>query len=482
MLVRKDSLFRKKSLERLSSPERLDLAVRVVKPKDWLPLGMIGSLIGLGLVWSMFGKLPMNVTGQGILINPRRVVQFQSPISGQLQSLKVQDGQCVAKDEVLATIDPSDLKQQLQQQKAKLAQLRQQLLETSLVRMQRTGLARESIAAQRASLEQQLRNVQSLMPVLQTQGLLVIEQQRASLQQQLRDAQELAPVFEERFRNRQKLVQVGAIARDNLLEAEQEYRQALQNIAGIEAQLKQLDLQEAETQQRYLDNLNQISQFEAQLEELETRNKQLDQDNLEDAQTREKEIQEVKREIAQLEQQVANNSQIKSPQAGCIVEMTASAGQVVEPGTRLGTLQASGNKNEVIESGVVYFAVADGKQIQPGMTILVTPDTVKRERYGSIVGKVTAVSPFPITREGAASVVGNREVVDKLMGEEGGRIEVMAQLNLDRATISGYEWSSSAGPDLQLTLGTTVTARVTVEERAPITFLLPILREWSGIH
>jgi HlyD family secretion protein len=47
---------------------------------------------------------------------------------------------------------------------------------------------------------------------------------------------------------------------------------------------------------------------------------------------------------------------------------------------------------------------------------------------------------------------------------------------------SGYRWSSSKGPDSKLTAGTTASVRITVEERAPITFLLPFLREWSGFQ
>ncbi|MEA5551023.1 NHLP bacteriocin system secretion protein [Anabaena cylindrica UHCC 0172] len=482
MLDRKEHIFRKKSLERLSSPEQLDRVVQVVKPQDWLPLGMLGLLVSLGLLWSVLGRLPMTVTGQGVLINPRRILQFQSPISGQLKSLNIRDGQCVKKDEVLASVDPSEERQQLQQRQGKLTQLRQQNLETRLVRIQRTSLEKDAIASQRASLQQQLQNSQSLTPILQKQGLVAIQQQRTSLQQQLRDSQQLAPIFATRLQNRQQLIQVGAISQDTLLQAEQEYRQSLQSITNIQSQLQQLQLQEVETQQKHLNNLNEITKFQAELEELATRNKRLEQDNLENTQTRDKELQDVQREIAQLEQRVADNSQIKSPQTGCIVEITAAAGQVVEPGTRLGTMQMTDQKNEGLESGVVYFAVADGKQIQPGMKILVTPDTIKRERFGSIVGEVVAVSPLPITREGATSVVGNSEVVNKLIGSEGSKIEIMAKLNLNPSTVSGYQWSSSNGPNTKLTLGTTVTAKVTVEETAPITFLLPILREWSGIN
>jgi HlyD family secretion protein len=482
MLHKKEHLFRKKSLERLSSPEQLDQVVRVVKPQDWLPLIMLGVLVSVGILWSILGKLPMTVMGKGVLINPRKILELQSPISGQLQSLNVNDSECIEKDEILATLETSDLRQQLQKKQEKLAQLQQNNLENRLVRMQRTSLEKSAIASQQASLKQQLENAQALTPRLQTQGLEAIKQQRSSLEQQLRDAQELAPVFAQRLENRQKLIESGAIAQDTLLDAEREYRQALQSISNIQAQLQKLNLQEVQTQQQYLDNLNQISQLQAQFKVLATNNQRLEQENLENAQTRDQEIQDLEREITQLETQITDNSEIKSPQSGCIVELSATVGQVVQPGTPIGMMQMRGDEKEVLDVGVIYFAVEDGKQVKPGMKILVTPDTVKRERFGSIVGEVVAVSPLPITREAAGVVVGNSQVAHQLIGSEGGKIQVMAKLYMNPATVSGYQWSSSQGPNTQLTLGTTVTAQVTVEETAPITFLLPILKEWSGIN
>jgi HlyD family secretion protein len=67
------------------------------------------------------------------------------------------------------------------------------------------------------------------------------------------------------------------------------------------------------------------------------------------------------------------------------------------------------------------------------------------------------------------------------MDREGGKREAIAQLKIDPKTFSGYKWSSSNGPKLTISTGTTTTVRVTVEERSPITFVLPILKEWSGI-
>ena len=475
-----NNIFRQQALDRLSSPERLDRLMQVVSPKDWLPLGGLAVIGVLGVLWSLYGNIPITVTGKGVLINPRRVVQFQSPISGQLQSLNVRDGQCVKKDDLLGIIDPSDKKQQLQQQRDKLAQLKQQVAKTTLLRQQKTQLETETISAERSSLQQRLQDTQKLTPRLKDEGLNSISQQRRSLQQRLQDAEELTPVLQQRLAKQRELQKQGAISEELVLQAEQEYRQTRQNISEIQAQIQQLQVQKTELQQQYLENLNSITQLKAELEKLDTRSKQLEQDNLEATNTEKNQIQEVEQAIARLDKEVADNSIIKSPHTGCIVEITATVGQYLNPGNRLGTLQTAGTASEMM--GITYFAVEDGKKIRPGMQILITPDTVKRTRFGGIVGKIHDVSPFPITSEGATSVVGNPEIVQKLMGEEGGKIEAIAQLKLDSKTFSGYKWSSSDGPQLEISPGTTTTVRVTVEERSPITFVLPILREWSGIE
>ena len=140
MTEQKRRIFRQQALDRLSNPEQLDKLMQVVSPKDWLPLSALAVFGILGISWSIFGKIPITVTGKGVLINPHRVVDLQSPITGQLQSLNIRSGQCVKKDEILGIINPADKKQQLQQLQDKLAQLRQQTGKTTLVRQQRTQL------------------------------------------------------------------------------------------------------------------------------------------------------------------------------------------------------------------------------------------------------------------------------------------------------------------------------------------------------
>jgi HlyD family secretion protein len=47
--------------------------------------------------------------------------------------------------------------------------------------------------------------------------------------------------------------------------------------------------------------------------------------------------------------------------------------------------------------------------------------------------------------------------------------------------VSGYQWSSSRGPDVVISSGTTASGRVAVVQRAPITYVVPSLRELGGL-
>ncbi|NEP90673.1 MAG: NHLP bacteriocin system secretion protein [Okeania sp. SIO2C2] len=647
----KRHIFSQESREQISSPEEFDQLIQVVTVKDWLSFAIFGGLVLVGISWSIFGKIPITVTGKGALIRPRQVVEFQSAIQGNLESLKIRDGDCVKKDDVLATIDPSQLKKQLELQQQKLILLQTQAVDTQQLESQRTQLEIDGItskaeslrqrlqdtqnltptlqnntlkalgeqrqtleqrlqdmqaftptlkeeklqeinqqrtslekrlrdaqkltpelrdkklqviAEQKVTLQQRLENAKNLTPVLREKNELALQQQRESLQQRLKDAQELVPVFQKRLTERQELFDEGAIAQDNLLQTEQDFRQNLQSIAQFETELKQVEVQEAETTEKYLqnfsniseiedkikdleleevetnqryldnintireietelqaldsqttenskqflDNLNQINEIKVQLQQiklqeteamekylenqntiaqlkvdlrdLDTQRKRLEQENLEAANSRKNQIAEVNREIAQLEKQVADNSKILSPIDGCILEIKSTVGQYVNPGTALGKINVQGKSTSELVA-VSYFPVKDGKRIKSDMEIHITPDTVKRERFGGIIGNITSISNFPVTKEGASFVVGNPEIVENVIGESGGQIEAYVQLKQDDNTFSGYQWSSSKGPQQKLTAGTTITARVRVEERAPITFVLPILREWTGI-
>lgn len=473
-----EGLFRQESLERLSSPERLDQLMQVVNPLDWLMLATFGSLVLAGLAWSVMGRIPVTVEGRGVLMQPRQIMDFQSAIAGQLTEVKVRGGQCVQKGDILATIDPLDLRQQLRLAQGKLGQLRTQTQDSRMLTSRRTQTERSAIEASRASLRQRLRDTQALAPVLRDKGLGAVQEQRRSLEQRLANARSLVPVRRKRVEDLRNLQAQGAINRDYLLQIEQAYIQSKETVAEIEAQLKALDVESTEAERRYLENLRSTGELQAQLQELEARDTRLNQETLDTNTLRDRELQDVNREITRLNQQINNNSQVISPQAGCLIEVNAQPGQVVQPGTKLGYLQTI-NQGDTMR-GMGYLAIKDGKRVKAGMKIIVIPDTVQRERFGGILGEVTQVSALPVTKEGALAAIGNADLVQGLLAGNSAVIGVEAKLRADSQTDSGYQWSSSRGPSEMITPGTTVTVRITIEERAPITFLLPFLQEFGS--
>lgn len=479
MVTQNNHLFRKEALDRLSSPERLDQLMQVVHPKKWIPLTAMGAVITAGLLWSVFGRIPMTVAGQGVIVYPSKVTAFQSPSAGRILTVNVRVGDQVKKGQVIATIDQTELQKNLQLSRSKLAQLQEQDHNANLVQTQRNSVDQDAVQRQRVALQQSLSATQSVTPILREKGLESVRRERDNLQQQLQTARDLLPTFKKRFDSRQQLLQEGALSADTVLQSQQEFLNGKSRIDQLESQLKQLDVQEADAQRQYLQNLNQVKDLQAQIRTLDSKViTQIEQD-LNNTTNRKKEIQETQRTIAQLELQLKGKSQIISQYNGRVLELSAIPGQALTEGARIGTIEAQDGSSKLMS--VAFFAVSEGKKIRPGMKLQITPSTVKRERFGGIVGKVTTVSAFPVTKEGAASVVGGTELLQGT-ATQGPQLQVFAELEADPTTPSGFRWSSSKGPQMPITSGTTSSVRVTVEEQAPITFVFPILRSWSGLY
>ena len=477
--INKNNLFRKEALDRLSSPERLDQLMQIVQPKKWIPLAAMGSLIAVGLTWSVFGRIPITVAGQGVVVFPSKVTAFQSPSSGKILTLNIRPGDQVKKGQVIATIDQTELQEKLDLARAKMLQLQEQDRSANSLQLQRTVLDKGALQQQRQALQQSLETTQSVTPIIRDKGLNSIQQERQNLLQRLQTTRDLLPTFKQRFELRQQLRREGAVSSDSVLQAQQEFLNSLTKINEIQSEQKQLDVKEADAQRQFLENINATKDLQAQLATIDTKLAGQAEQDLAIATNLKKEIQDTERAIVQLQSQLKGKSQVTSNFDGRVLEVVAVSGQHLEEGARMGTIEAQDSSTKLV--GVAFFPVSEGKKIQKGMELQVTPSTVKRERFGGIVAIVTNVSEFPVTKEGAASVVGGTEVLQNLLTKEP-QIQVFAELQPDAATKSRFRWSSSKGPETQVTSGTTTSVRVKIDEQSPISFVFPILRSWSGAY
>lgn len=65
----KQSIFRSKSIDRISSPEQLNDYVRVASPRMWVVLLAVVVLLAGAVVWSAFGNIESIVYGVAIVDN-----------------------------------------------------------------------------------------------------------------------------------------------------------------------------------------------------------------------------------------------------------------------------------------------------------------------------------------------------------------------------------------------------------------------------
>ncbi|MGL5879326.1 MAG: NHLP bacteriocin system secretion protein, partial [Xenococcaceae cyanobacterium] len=256
MVKQKPDLFRKESLERLSSPEQLDRLMKVIKPKSWISLATLGTIAGVALIWSIFGSIPVTIEGRGVTIYPSKVIPLQAKSAGQLVKVNVKEGDIVRKGDVLATVDQMDVRKQLQLAREKLAQLQQQERDANSLQKQRFERDRLSLEKQRQALENQLQIVKSLAPQLQEKGVRSLQRERVNLNNRLKTLREMQPTYNARWEKRKNLLKQGLIADDTVLEARKQYQDGMASIDEAEAQLTQLDAKEADALKQYLSNLN----------------------------------------------------------------------------------------------------------------------------------------------------------------------------------------------------------------------------------
>lgn len=60
-------LYRKSVLDRISSPEQLDKALRVSSPMSWLALLGVTLIVIVTVIWSIVGTIPVTITTKGIV-------------------------------------------------------------------------------------------------------------------------------------------------------------------------------------------------------------------------------------------------------------------------------------------------------------------------------------------------------------------------------------------------------------------------------
>lgn len=419
MAKEKSTIFRKVALERLSSPEQLDQLMQVTSPKGWIALVALALLLFLAVLWGIFGSVPTTADGSGILLRRGGVSEVVANGSGRVEEMRVAVGDVVEKGQVVARVAQEGTLRQIADAEARRAALQEEYEDLQDYVREQLRLSAANQAQKRANLERQVATLERQ---------LEIRRENLEAQQSLRDD--------------------GLVTQQTILQAEQEVNDTRDQLAARRLEIVGLDLEQLETEQA----------LEQQLEERRTRLRDLDLE---------------RRELAA---SVEESGRVLATEAGRVLELVAAVGDVVSPGTPILSMEVVSE-----ELMAVLFVPAElGKQVQPGMEARITPSTVRREEHGFILGEVTWVSEFPSTSRGMQRLLANEELVARLM-EQGPPIQVDVRLEKDPSTATGFRWSSSGGPDLEISSGTLAAGDVIVRRDRPIALVIPTVREKTGV-
>ncbi len=388
--------------------------VRVSDAKGWIAVSGIALFVAFIVAWGIFGSVPTEVEAPGILVlRGGRLMNVPSPSGGVITELRVHAGDSVKKGEVVATVRQIELEQRLTDA-TQLLHERENTLAIRQAALDREMTSRQTNAETR-------RNVQR-------QTIQYTIQHIERLRTQLATREDL---------RRQNLAVEDRVemARGDLARAEQELSDSRARLVEIDAGVLDGEI----AQQRELDALTQL-------------------------------VTEARRNVAGLAQHLSLSNVVVAPADGRVTELTTGEGSTVEAGVSILNIETLGSGLRA----TVYIPIETGKRVLPGMTVHVSPSTVRREEYGMLVGTVLKVSSFPSTPQGMHAVLQNQRLVDTF-GGNGPPYEAEVELQ-PAQTPTGYAWTSGTGPRTDLTSGTPVKSYIAIQSDPPVVLLLPFLK------
>lgn len=173
------------------------------------------------------------------------------------------------------------------------------------------------------------------------------------------------------------------------------------------------------------------------------------------------------------------NNEIKvvySDQVGKVTELLVSIGDSVNQSNEVVRVSPSAVGPQVI---VCYVPISQAKKIERGMDTKIFLDSVESQSHGNMMARVINIDAYVTSNSGMEEVLGSDNNMIGTFQNNGPVVAITCELYPDD-TVSGYYWSNEKGKQVAVTNGTTVSAKIVIEEIAPITKLFSKLVEIWG--
>lgn len=168
-----------------------------------------------------------------------------------------------------------------------------------------------------------------------------------------------------------------------------------------------------------------------------------------------------------------SNLEIRADRSGKILEVLVSGGELLSPGAEVASIEIPVGKGEYLHY-YACFGAEYGDLLDVDLPVEIEVSGVDPKMYGFLLGKTRFVSPYPVTMDELKSDVRNTEIANYLKGNEKVVYSAIIELQPDPRTVSGYAWSTKAGPPWRLSSGTVSSVMTIIERKPPIIYILPV--------
>jgi HlyD family secretion protein len=409
--------FREPALEGINSSEQFDQRIRVIPPATRLLAASTAVVCVAALIWAVFGSVPTRVIGRGMVLSSQEGnFSIAAIAAGPVVEVLVKSGTRVVAGQPIAIIE----------QKLLLTRIENALSEVERLEAN-FALLMAANAAQIASSGEAAKR-----------QLAAIDEQVAANEVRRDRLRELVAGYS-------ALRARGMISQSELIARQEQYDLTALDLANANARKVEVELA-ATTKRDTLADIERQKQAEIDLK---------------------------KAGVDRLRVEMEVGSFVRSPISGIMHEIRLGRGSVAAAGSVVGTV---GPDQQSYFQVMALLRGKTRKRAAPGMEAHIVPDSIEKEEYGSMRGRVTAVSDEDISIEHVDQIVHNDQLTKNLFGDEPALLAYI-ELVPTKDNPSGFEWWSGKGPPYKITAGSVATVDIIVERVRPIALVIPALRK-----
>jgi HlyD family secretion protein len=404
--------YRSDSLDSLVSSDDLNQASSLIRFKAFLFLLVFSLLLVLGVACCIFITIPIKVSGPSVIWSDVGVLQVSAKDPGSITSIGAKVGDRVEVGQVIAKLDQSGIVDQL-----------------------------TSVSFKLQALKNYIKDLQHL----QVSDKIEREGFKKTTDKLMLESTQLTEKRLSRFRDRkdqlQKLLDDNAITFDQFNTFIDRIEQAEDKIISdqrmVVAELKEENF-------KHTNDARELLQKKLEAEQLSS-------------------------EVKLLENQLADQGELRSPISGRVVEVTASVGDFLSPGSSVLLVQPDADEGEL--TFVVFIPSEQVKPVKSGMRTELELSAFPPTKYGKLVAEVTSVSPMPLSSSALMKELRNDQLVNRIT-EVGSPF--MVKVDILKDPVSGnLVWSSSSDAKRELQVGMVGQGSIITRYERLVWLLLP---------